>query len=254
MSARAILSSLHPPAPTEPVARRIARTLRHAIVAMSIPPGTMLSEKEVAARLGVSRQPVREAFITLAEAGLLRILPQRGTQVVKISRRAVEDARFVREAVECAVVREAAGRVDRATLAALETCLGEQRGALDVKAGATLFALDEDFHRLLALAAGRASAWNVVEDAKPQMDRVRFLDMADAIPMRIVVDQHEAILAAVRAGDAGAAEAAMRGHLAEILRSLPQLSHAHPELFEEDEPVAVPRAAALDLRNGGFGT
>lgn len=243
------------PEAAEPVARRIARTLRHAIVAMSIPPGTMLSEKEVALHLGVSRQPVREAFIKLAEAGLLRILPQRGTQVVKISRRAVEDARFVREAVECAVVREAAGRADRTALAALDACLEGQRGALRAKAGAALFALDEEFHRLLAQAAGRPSAWNVVEDAKPQMDRVRFLDMADAIPMRIVVDQHEAILAAVRAGDAAAAEAAMRGHLAEILRSLPQLSRAHPELFAEDEPTDVPPPiAALALRNGGFAT
>lgn len=255
MTVRPALSALDPPEPAEPVARRIARALRRAIVSMAIPPGAMLSEKEVAQRLGVSRQPVREAFIKLAEAGLLRILPQRGTQVVKISRRAVEDARFVREAVECAVVREATRRADPAGLSALDACLAAQRRAMRAKDGAGLFALDEDFHRLLAQAAGRASAWNVVEDAKPQMDRVRFLDMADAIPMRIVIEQHAAILDAMRAGDADAAEAAMRAHLAEILRSLPQLSHSHPELFEAEEAVPAARQAAWmpDLRNGGFG-
>src|SRR3546814_10410480 len=75
---------------------------------MQIKPGEMLSEQEIADRLNVSRSPVREAFIKLGEAGLVRILPQRGTLVVKISQHSVEDARFIREAVECAVAREAA--------------------------------------------------------------------------------------------------------------------------------------------------
>ena len=66
-------------APTEPIARQIARALRHAIVTMRIRPGEMLSEQDIATRLGVSRQPVREAFIKLGEAGLIRVLPQRGT-------------------------------------------------------------------------------------------------------------------------------------------------------------------------------
>lgn len=222
---------------------------------MSIPPGEMLSEKEVALRLGVSRQPVREAFIKLAEAGLLRILPQRGTQVVKISRQAVEDARFVREAVECAVVREAARRADETALAELSACIAEQGRVVRAKDGATLFALDEAFHRLLAQAAGRPSAWRVVEDAKPQMDRVRFLDMADAIPMRIVYDQHVCILAALCARDGDAAEAAMRAHLTEILHSLPSLSLSHPELFEEEGvELASTDLWGVDLRNGGFGS
>ena len=102
--------SLDPPDPANavPMAQRIVSRLRHAIVTMRIKPGEKLSEQEIADRFGVSRQPVREAFIKLAEAGLVRVLPQRGTLVVKISVAAVEDARFVREAIECAVTREAA--------------------------------------------------------------------------------------------------------------------------------------------------
>src|SRR5215210_8128745 len=84
-------------AQTEPIARQVTRALRRAIVTMRLKPGEMLSEQDIATRLGVSRQPVREAFIKLGEAGLLRVLPQRGTLVVKISRAAVEDARFIRE-------------------------------------------------------------------------------------------------------------------------------------------------------------
>src|SRR3546814_20870723 len=62
----------------EPIARQVARALRNAIVTKQIKPGEMLSEQEIAERLNVSRSPVREAFIKLGEAGLVRILPQRG--------------------------------------------------------------------------------------------------------------------------------------------------------------------------------
>jgi GntR family transcriptional regulator, rspAB operon transcriptional repressor len=216
----------------EPIARKVERVLREAVVQMRLQPGAMLSEQDVAGRLGVSRQPVREAFIKLGEVGLLRILPQRGTQVVRISRKGVEDARFIREAIECAVVREAARLADRAVGRRLADSLARQRRALKVGDGPALFALDEEFHLFLAEAAGRPAAWRMVEDVKPQMDRVRFLDMGGAIPMKTVIAQHEVIVDAVRAADPDAAEAAMREHLSEILRSLPKIAADHPDLFE----------------------
>jgi DNA-binding GntR family transcriptional regulator len=224
-------------ATSEPIARRIVRQLRHAIVTMRIRPGEKLSEQETAKRLGVSRQPVREAFIKLAEAGLVLILPQRGTLVVKISVDAVENARFIREAIECAVVREAARRLDRAALAVARAVLDETATAIASGDAERLFELDEEFHRALAAAAGRPDAWRVVEEQKAQMDRVRYLDMSDAIPMRIVLSQHLDILDAIERGDADAAERALRAHLSEILVSLPKLAERWPSLFE-----APPRA------------
>ena len=89
------------------IARRIAEQLRDAIVTMRLKPGDTISESEIASRFGVSRQPVREAFIQLAEQELLRIRPQRPTEVVRISIRGVLNARFVREALEVAVARKA---------------------------------------------------------------------------------------------------------------------------------------------------
>ena len=63
--------------PTQPVNQQIYRILRRDIVHCLIAPGTPLSEKEVSVRFNVSRQPVREAFIKLAENGLIQIRPQR---------------------------------------------------------------------------------------------------------------------------------------------------------------------------------
>lgn len=220
-------------ADSEPIVRQVTRVLRQAIVTMRIKPGEMLSEQEIATKLGVSRQPVREAFIKLGEAGLLRVLPQRGTLVVKISLAAVEDARFIREAVECAVAREAALRAGSAVRTLLNANLSRQRRAARARDPEAFFTLDEEFHRLLAESAGRPSAWRVIEDVKPQMDRVRYLDMSDAMPMRVLIDQHAEITAAVVAGDPKAAEDAMRHHLTEIVRSLPRVAQQHADVFEE---------------------
>jgi len=226
---------------SEPMARRVTDALRQAIVEMRLSPGEMLSEQDLARRLGVSRSPVREAFIKLSQSGLVRVLPQRGTQVVKISRAGVEDARFIREAVECAVVREAAARADPTMIAALTDSLARQKRGQRSNASHTFLALDEEFHRLLAEAAGRPAAWEMIQDVKPQMDRVRFLDLAQATPRHVVLAQHVVIVEAIKAGDSVAAEMAMRHHLSEILRSLPQLMAQYPELFET-EPEISPAA------------
>jgi DNA-binding GntR family transcriptional regulator len=218
----------------EPMARQVTRALRQAIVSMRISPGEMLSEQDLAQRFGVSRSPVREALIKLSEAGLVRVLPQRGTQVVKISRTAVEDARFIRLAVECAVVREAALKASPVMLAELNASLTRQRRAQRATSSDDFMTLDEEFHRLLAETAGRPAAWRMIEDVKPQMDRVRYLDVKQATPRHTIVAQHATIVDAIKAGDPVGAEKAMHQHLSEILRSLPELAAKHPDLFEPE--------------------
>ncbi|MET0530552.1 GntR family transcriptional regulator [Microvirga sp. P5_D2] len=218
----------------EPMARQVTRALRQAIVTMQLAPGEMLSEQDLAQRFGVSRSPVREALIKLSEAGLVRVLPQRGTQVVKISKTAVEDGRFIRTAVESAVVREAALKATPVMIAELNASLTRQRRVQRSASTEEFLALDEEFHRLLAETAGRPSAWRMIEDIKPQMDRVRFLDMAKALPRHAVLAQHVVIVDAIKAKDPVAAEQAMKQHLSEILRSLPELAAQHPDLFEPE--------------------
>lgn len=119
--------------PTQPVNQQIYRILRRDIVRCLIPPGTPLSEKEVSVRFDVSRQPVREAFIKLAENGLIQIRPQRGSYVNKISLSQVRNGCFVRQAIECAVVRRAASLINDNQCYLLEQNLHQQRIAIDRK-------------------------------------------------------------------------------------------------------------------------
>ena len=102
-----------------PVGPQLTAALRQSIIRNQLKPGVRLSEAEIGARFGISRQPVREAFIKLAEEGLLEIRPQRGSFVRKISLEAVMDARFVREAVEADIVKACAADPARREVAAV---------------------------------------------------------------------------------------------------------------------------------------
>ncbi len=216
----------------EPIVPQIIQRLRQAIIEMQLKPGEALSEKEVALRYGVSRQPVREAFIKLAEAGLLQVLPSRGTYVVKISVREVLNARFVREAIECAIVRSAAGLITDAGLAVLDRNLIEQKAAAQAGDSHGFYALDEAFHRAIADCVECDYAMRVVESARAQTDRVRYLSLPEASPLSMLISQHEAIVAALRAHDSDLAEVAMRRHLREILSALPRLAARFPDMFD----------------------
>ncbi|MCI1027954.1 MULTISPECIES: GntR family transcriptional regulator [Pantoea] len=217
---------------SEPVNQQIYRYLRKDIVTCVIHPGSLLSEKEVSARFNVSRQPVREAFIKLAEAGLVQVLPQRGTFVRKISAQRVADGRFIREAVEIAVVRRAALEIAATGLMALEHNLQLQRLAAERHDSQAFLALDDEFHRLIAEGIDCLLAWETVENIKATMDRVRFLTLSEVSPPESLIQQHEEIFAALKAKDADAAEKAMRRHLQEMILTITPIAERNSEWFE----------------------
>lgn len=205
--------------------------LRDAIVTGALHPGQALSESEIAARYAVSRQPVREAFIRLAQEGLVAVMPQRGTFVLKISIKEVMDARFVREAIEVALVREAAQLQPPGLVKTLRELIAAQ-GQVASGDNAAFLALDEAFHREIARVLGRQRVWRVIDQAKAQMDRVRFLSYEAATPLPRLIEQHTHIVDAIEAGDPAAAGNALTEHLSEILTSLPALAERFPAMFQ----------------------
>ncbi|MXN66322.1 FCD domain-containing protein [Stappia sp. GBMRC 2046] len=213
-----------------PVGPQIYAILRERIIHNELPPGTRVSESEIAANYSVSRQPVREAFIKLSEEGLMDVRPQRGSYIRKISTSAVMDARFVREAIEADIVRLVTEKHDESLDAKLKGQLALQREAASKDAN-RFIQLDELFHRTLAEAANKSGVWAMVEGLKAQMDRVRYLSLFK-FPMHQLLEQHEAIAKAIARRDPVAAETAMRMHLREILKDLPAIAEEKPELFD----------------------
>ena len=215
------------------VGAQLYRHLRQTIIQGELKPGQALSEAETSKRYAVSRQPVREAFIKLAEERLVDILPQRGTFVRKISVDEVMDARFVREVIEVAVAEELAVNHDAALIRELRKLLTLQK-KVSPQDNEGFIILDDEFHKTLALAAGREYAWRVIENIKAQMDRVRYLSFSGATPVELLVQQHTAIVDAVEKGRPDAASEAVSVHLREIVRSLPAIAAQNPEAFVRD--------------------
>jgi GntR family transcriptional regulator, rspAB operon transcriptional repressor len=220
---------------TQPIAPQLVAALRQGIAEMRLPPGTALSEKDIAARFGVSRQPVREAFIKLSEAGLVEIRPSRGTFVMKISVREVANARFVREAIESDIARNAARLATADHIAVLRGHIDRQRAAAEAGDFTGFNASDEAFHRALADVVRNDYALRIVEAARFQTDRVRLLSLPDASPLPLLIRQHEAIVDRLEARDPEGAAGAMRRHLREILLALSRIAPAHPEFFSDTE-------------------
>jgi DNA-binding GntR family transcriptional regulator len=217
----------------EPVNQQIYRFLRQDIVTCAIPPGSLLSEKEVSSRFSVSRQPVREAFIKLAEAGLVQVLPQRGTFVRKISAKRVADGRFIREAVEVAVIRRAAVEASAESLAQLEHNLQLQKMAAERHDSQAFLLLDDEFHRLIAQSINCELSWETVENIKAAMDRVRFLTLSKVSPPESLIQQHQEIYQALVARNVDGAEHALRRHLQEMIFSITPIAEQNSEWFEK---------------------
>ncbi|AFJ47251.1 GntR family transcriptional regulator [Shimwellia blattae] len=219
--------------PTQPVNQQIYRILRHDIVQCRIAPGTSLSEKEISVRFNVSRQPVREAFIKLAENGLIQIRPQRGSYVTKISMLQVHNGCFVREAIECAVVRRAAQRINAGQCYLLEQNLHQQKMAIEHQQQDAFFALDDAFHQSLAQIADCQLAWDTVENIKSAIDRVRYMSLDHVSPPEMLLSQHQDIYQGLKSHDEEAAGAAMHRHLHEISDSILLIRKENSDWFED---------------------
>ncbi len=219
--------TLRPQGPS--IVDQLYSALRSAIIDNALSPGERLSEAETAQKFGTSRQPVREAFISLAHEGLLEVRPQRGTFIAKISLADVMDARFVREAIEADIVKLLASAPDPALTAELKRQVTAQQDLVGRSARDFMDA-DEVFHRTLAEAAGKGKAWRIVVDMKGQMDRVRFLSSMH-FPVDRLIQQHLEVIEGIAAGDAERAEQAMRLHLQGILTDLPVIRQERPEYF-----------------------
>src|SRR6476620_3435597 len=127
-------------------ARRRQGTLARIHAYGAILDAIVRSENELAAWLGVSRTPVREALARLREEGLVEIVAQLGTFVAPISPRAVTDAQFVRESLECAAVRKAAELATEDDIAELEGIVRNQHRAVRAGDHDAFYLLDDDFH------------------------------------------------------------------------------------------------------------
>jgi DNA-binding GntR family transcriptional regulator len=223
-------------APRLSVRDQTLETLRRRIISLQLPPGEPLSENELAQELGVSRTPVRESLILLREEGLVQVFPQIGSFVSLVDLGRVAEAQFVREAIECASLRDAV--VDDAGMAGLREILQSQTDADSSGDVEEFFRLDEDFHRELLRLAGHESAWAAVNSAKAHLDRARRLSLIETRPIATLIEQHTAVVDALQANNLNDADSSLRLHLRGIFEDVKRIQASTPGLFSDG---SVPR-------------
>jgi DNA-binding GntR family transcriptional regulator len=217
------------------VADSVYEELHRQILSLDLPPGSKMSEADVANALGVSRQPVRDAFYRLSKFGFLTIRPQRATTVSYLSETAVMQARFIRAAIEAETVRVACDKLRVSDFEALDALIEDQRRAVEAKEPLLFHRLDDQFHREICERSGSGFAWEAIRENKAHMDRVRFLSLSFA--SNDAFSDHVKLLEAIRARDPETAMGVIRLHLARIKQQIRRIRTEHEAFFEGDELV-----------------
>lgn len=236
-------SVLHPSGVTaaqldyaRPADEQIAISVKAAILSMRLPPGQLISEKEIGRMFGASRTPVRAAFAQLREEGLVVTWPSRGTFVTNLSLKEIKSAQFLQEAIEATVVRFLCSKgTSEQDQAALEQNLKDQQDAIDTCDDAVFQQLDDQFHALLVKATRYDRIEAALSREKAVLDRLRSLTLTSEGAMERLRLDHVGIKNAVFARDADAAVAQVKTHARLVLNTLSEMVEKNRGYFDLDE-------------------
>ena len=188
------------------------RTLKENIIHLTLEPGSQISENELAAEMGLSRTPVRAALADLAQVNIIEIHPQKKSLVSLIDYAMVEEAQFMRNQLETAVLDVVCERASEQDFIRLQENLRLQNFYLDHFNPQLLMELDDQFHRLLFELAGKPMVYQLMNTISIHFDRVRSMALVSVKDLKIVQD-HEAIVEALLQRDAAKAKEIMAVHL-----------------------------------------
>ena len=209
--------------------------LHEEILSLNLRPGDKISEAEIAAQFGVSRQPVRDAFSRLANEDLLLIRPQRATEVKRFSMREIKKSRFVRTAVEKEVLLCASLHCDASGAAMLDAAIAEQEEAVATKNVEKFGVLDYEFHKSLCKIAQADFAFDVILNEKSKVDRLCMLGLSKDARMPDLVNDHRGIAAAVKNNDPERAIEVGMFHLSRLDETIERISDTNSNYFDPSE-------------------
>lgn len=213
----AVMPSVMPSVAVPSRTEAVLDALKHAILTGRLPPGQALVENELAAQLGVSKTPVREALKTLAGAGLVTMSPYKGATVRSADDALAHSVYDIRLLLEPEAVRRAVSNgVGNSSGAS-----GHWRAAADALSRADQCTdradrslANRDFHRALYLGCGNELMIGILDGLRDQTALVSAVVWERSPSWRDEAAEHRAILGAVLAGSAERAAALLRQHIA----------------------------------------
>jgi GntR family transcriptional regulator, rspAB operon transcriptional repressor len=190
--------------------------LKAAIVDLRLAPGYPLREATLAAQLGVSKTPVREAITRLEQEGLVETTSFKGAVVIEYSPQDLIEIYELRELLETAAVRIAAESMDDEERTRLERIAAESQKLKKKGNSTSLAALISQFDDVLFEQVRNSRIRALIENLRAHLTRIGHL--TEGIPGRIEasVDQHERIVEAIAAHDPLAAEKHLRDHIRSV--------------------------------------
>lgn len=215
--------------------------IREAIIKMELEPGANLSEKELCAQYDISRTPVREAILRLAQEGLVNVIPGDGTFVSKISVRSVIEGQIIRSSLELRMARIAARTYSADFDKDFQLLMFLQEDAARREDYQSAFSVDNDFHALICRVAGFPNVWQTIHNTIGQLDRVRFRAFPKSGYFDAMVKEHRAIFDAISSHNEEKASDLIRGHLDDIARML--------TLVIDENPAIVIQEPDMDILN-----
>jgi DNA-binding GntR family transcriptional regulator len=192
---------------------QVANNIRRAIDAGALTPGERLVEADIAAQMGTSRAPVREAIHLLEQEGLVTNIPRRGSFVIELDRKDIEEIFSLRSVIEVLAVREALPRLTAEDLEGLDELVKEMINAAEERDMARLVESDLEFHQRIVHLADHSRLLDVWQRMYTQLRL--FLAMKDQLydnPMD-VADTHVPLLEALRSGDVETAHRVINNHI-----------------------------------------
>lgn len=191
----------------------VFNTLREAILKGELKPGERLMELQLAAKLGVSRTPIREAIRMLEQEGLAVTVPRKGAEVAKMTEKDMEDVLQIREALDELAASRACERISEDELAELRHTMHEfeeytKSGNLKMIAEA-----DVRFHDIIYRATGNSKLVNMLNNLREQMYRYRVEYLKDEKNYPILIKEHSEIVDGLSEKDQDRVTAAMHRHV-----------------------------------------
>jgi len=191
----------------------VQQAIERAILQGELAPGAKLNEAQLAEQLGVSRGPVREAFRSLEEAGLVRQEKNRGVFVRSIPLDEAMEIFELRAMMDEAVGRRLAEQATPEQVKSIRAMVDAMERA--VKAGDVdqYHLLNLDFHDKLVEYAGNRKLFAIYRKLINELSLFRRMNLADGKLLPISASEHRGIVKAIASGDADAAGRAMRDHV-----------------------------------------
>lgn len=217
--------------PRESSGEYALRIIKESIISLELPPGSQISESELAAEMGLSRTPVREALIELSKVKIVDIQPQKKSTIPLIDYEMVEESRFMRSLLECAVVELDCEMAVPADLDRLRENIRVQNLYLDDFYSTQLLTLDNEFHGMLFSIARKSQIFALMQNISIHFDRVRSMALSSVKNLKIVQD-HVDLVDAIERRDPAAAKALMEKHLNRYRIDAAALRAEYPQYFK----------------------